>query len=41
MPDFSLSISILRSQELYAHIGGKEDEHWLLKEVLPYTEQYL
>jgi HD-GYP domain-containing protein (c-di-GMP phosphodiesterase class II) len=36
-----LTLFISISEELYAHIGGKEDERWLLKEVLPYTEQYL
>lgn len=36
-----LTLFIDISKDLYAHIGGKEDERWLLKEVLPYTERYL
>jgi len=32
-------IAIIRP--IYVHIAGKEDETWLQKELLPYTEQYL
>jgi len=36
-----LSLFIKISKDIYAKIGGKEDEKWLLKKVLPYTERYL
>ena len=36
-----LALFIKISKDIYAEIGGKEDEKWLLKKVLPYTERYL
>ncbi len=36
-----LSLFIKISKDIYAEIGGREDEKWLLKKVLPYTERYL
>ena len=36
-----LALFIKISKDIYADIGGREDEKWLLKKVLPYTERYL
>jgi len=36
-----LALFIKISKDTYAEIGGKEDEEWLLKKVLRYTERYL
>ncbi|HFD13890.1 MAG TPA: HD-GYP domain-containing protein [Epsilonproteobacteria bacterium] len=36
-----LALFIKISKDIYTEFGGKEDEKWLLKKVLPYTERYL